>query len=179
MKDFSDPRRVGGLLRTRHLADILTLKAWALSHPWDGRSFTSERSRFLVGSLTDLQLRLSLILTFDHGAHASGWWRNSEYETCWHLSMCAITRTNPVEFAEVPTIERRAWAFALFGEDATKCWNEPPAGARDRYRTAPQSRHTWHTRLFVDQAGRPIVPTGEVYTLVPFDDGTSPDKIFR
>lgn len=58
-------------------------------------------------------------------------------------------------------------------------WNEPPAGEHDRYRNVPASRATWHTRLFLDQQLHPILPTGEVYTLVPFDDGTSPAKIHR
>lgn len=39
--------------------------------------------------------------------------------------------------------------------------------------------HVAHVRLFLDRQNRPILPEGEVYTLKPWDDGSSPEKVFR
>lgn len=175
----TDPRALGRLLAFRHATTIDILRGNALAISWNGRDPITNTHRAVVPSITDDQLLISLILTLDRGAHASGWWRNSQYEACYHLSLAAQTRGTRPALAEVPTIERRAWAFAIFGEHATKAWNEPPAGEHDPHRSAPASRHTWHTRLFLDQQMRPIIPTGEVYTLIPFDDGSSPEKIHR
>lgn len=174
-----DPRDLARLLAFRHQSVIDQLRNRALLHAWNGRDPIHPRHRSIAPSLVDQDLRISLMLTLDRGAHASGWWRNSQYETCLHLSTVALTKERSPQYAEVPEVERRAWVFAIFGEDAPKCWNEPPAAEHDEYRCAPASRHTWHTRLFLDQQMRPIQPTGEVYTLVPFDDGTSPEKVFR
>lgn len=162
-----------------HRAQIIRLSRAALLDPHDGRRPVDPQHRIKVRSVAEYGLHASVMLTFDRGAHASGWWRNSQYETCWHLSLVGVTRDARRDYAALPREEIAAWALAIFGEDAAKAWNEPPAGEHDPHRTAESSRYTWHTRVFVDQQGRPIVPEGEVYTLIPFDDGSSPDKIFR
>lgn len=164
-------------LRFRHLGEISRLKSWARSHPWDGRAAVSSSHRTVAASLEDPAVKVSILYTFDHGAHSSGWWRNSDYEMCWHLSMVAMhDRT----YVDVPERDRRAWPRAFFGVDAVKAWWEPPAPEYDAYRRAPASRHTWHVRLFLDRAtGMPIIPEGEVYTLKPWAEGDSPAKVFR
>ncbi|MDF2992493.1 MAG: hypothetical protein K0S37_3007 [Microbacterium sp.] len=175
----TDPRALARLLTFRHGNTIERLRLMALQWPWDGRTQIHPTHKADLLSVTDDDLRISLIFTLDRGAHASGWWRNSQYETCLHLSIAARTTELSPQLVEAPAIERRAWAFAMLGEDATKAWNEPPAGENDPHRSAPASRSTWHTRLFLDQHMHPIIPTGEVYTLIPFEDGSSPDKIHR
>lgn len=179
MKTYTDPRAVARLIAFRYADVIRILRDRAFLWPWDGRTSIGPEHIARVPSITEPDLHISLIFTLDHGAHASGWWRNSQYETCLHLSTAALTKERSPQLVEAPAIERRAWAFAMFGEEATKAWNEPPAGENDPYRNAPASRHTWHTRLFLDKNLQPILPTGEVYTLIPFDDGTSPEKVFR
>ena len=115
-----------------------------------------------------------LALTFDQGTHASGWWRNSEYDRCWHLS---LSWPRPAGPPEAPADrEVRAWARAFFGRDVAKTWTEPSASPLDIHGRLPG---VVHVRLFLDQDNRPIQPTGEVYTLVPWRDGTSPENIFR
>lgn len=119
----------------------------------------------------------SVLLTFDVGYHASGWWKNSQYDRCWHLSVAIATRT-ALETPELSEVQ--ALARLCFGEDAHLGWMEPPASVFDAYRNSNASRHTYHVRVFVDKiTGQAIHPTGEVYDLVPFDDGTSPVKVYR
>lgn len=120
-----------------------------------------------------------MLYSFDIGTHDSGWWANSEYNACKHLSIVGITREACFNYENISDVELRAWARVWFGSDVSKAWNEPPASKYDEYRNAAASSHANHIRVFVDRKGNAIIPEGEVYTLKPFDDGSSPDKIFR
>lgn len=149
------------------------------AHPWDGRFPTHARHRIVEASPHDPALHLSLILTLDHGTHASGWWRNSQYDLCFHLSICGLSADRS-EYETPLEAEMRWWATAFFSIDVDKAWIEPPASALDRYRFARSSAHTWHVRLFLDrETGEAILPKGEVYTLKPWADGSSPEKVYR
>lgn len=91
-----------------------------------------------------------MILTRDAGYHSSGWWKNPEYERCWHLS-CS--------FAEGFTTKRGdALARLFFGDDVRLTWIEPPATPEGA------ALGVWHYRLFCDEGWQPIKPTGEVYS---------------
>jgi len=172
--------RLAASLRKRHGREIDQLRERAWSRPWDGRGFPPAGR--LILCVQDRDKPISVLFTYDVGAHNCGWWRNSQYDRCWHLSMVVLKRAaRLVDLAfETPTdLEVRAIARAFFGEDVRRAWVEPPASAFDAYRTAPQSRHTYHVRVFTDRAGNAITPEGEVYTLKPWDDGTSPAKVFR
>lgn len=135
-----------------------------------------QRHRAILRAVTEQMLKVSVILTHDIGTHESAWWRNSDMNECIHLSLVG---QYPGELTDLPEVERRAWGLAVFGPEIRKTWWEPPADAGDPYRDAPASRYTHHLRLFLDRQGHPIVPQGEVYSLVPWDDGTSPEKIYR
>lgn len=155
------------------------LKRTALDVSYDGRSAPGVQHRLRGPSLVDPEVAVSLTLTYDVGTHGSGWWRNSQYESCWHASLVCM---NAAATAYVDPVDRvvRAWARALFGDWIRHAWNEPPASRLDPHRTAPASPYTTHVRVFTDRApNRPFTPTGEVYTLVPFEDGSSPEKIHR
>lgn len=98
-----------------------------------------------------------IILTRDSGHHTGGWWKNPDYELCWHLSLSqrepGSGRSAPTEkpfFAEL--------ADAFFGADTRLCWIEGPYSAEGR------SRDVWHYRLFCNVAWQPILPRGEVYS---------------
>lgn len=121
-------------------------------------------------------LTVSLIASHDQGTHASGWWRNSDYDRCWHLSICAI---HGGMYADLPDVDLRAWSRGVFGKHLTLAWIEPPASKLDLYRTAAASAYTTHVRVFLDRQGHPIQPEGEVYTLKPWIEGDSPAKVFR
>jgi hypothetical protein len=167
---------------TLHGQGIRRLKRHAVRNPWDGRTALPPGHRAVWPDPDEPEKLFSILLSYDVGHHSSGWWRNSLYERCLHLSLTIMKRgvASLRGALETPTqAEMQAVARAFFGEDVAKAWIEPPAGAFDAYRNAPQSGHCWHIRLFTDAAGNPIHPEGEVYDLVPFSDGTSPEKVFR
>lgn len=133
--------------------------------------------RWTAPSVTnDPELMISVIASHDQGTHASGWWRNSDYDRCWHLSLVAIAGL--AKYADLPEADLRAWGRAVFGQHIKISWTEPPASVLDIYRDAPASAYTTHIRVFLDREGNPIQPEGEVYTLKPWSEG-SPDKVFR
>jgi hypothetical protein len=128
--------------------------------------------------------------------HSVGWWRNAEYEFCWHLSMaakavppgCDQATWAAAPFEHVPRGEARYWAHAVFGEHVDKLWFEP--GGTDPRLTREEVRaHAtmWHLRLFLepqllDVRGEPhvpFIPRGEVYDLTRWIDGLTPEKVDR
>jgi hypothetical protein len=126
--------------------------------------------------LTDPSVTISVLASHDQGTHASGWWRNSDYDRCWHLSLCALHPAHG--YVDLPDSDLKSWARGVFGQHVAISWTEPPASKLDIYRDAPASAYTTHVRVFLDQGGNPIQPEGEVYTLKPWDEG-SPAKVFR
>ena len=96
------------------------------------------------------QIGALLILTRDVGYHSGGWWKNPDYERCWHLSM---------SFDDGFARDRGdAIARRVFGHDVLLTWIEPPYSAQGK------AREVWHYRLFCDPGWAPIKPTGEVYS---------------
>ena len=153
------------------------LKRFAARNPWKGKTPLPDGCRLLLYKPVERERMFSILCSFDVGYHSSGWWRNSLYERCWHLSVCVVTNQRTMETPTISEVQEIARAF--FGTDVQYGWVEPPASAFDAYRTAPSSRHTYHVRIFTDLEGNAIMPKGEVYDLVPFDDGSSPEKVFR
>lgn len=97
-----------------------------------------------------------LIYTRDVGHHSSGWWKNPQYERCFHLSIsfCVNPTNAPLPFRK-PFAERVAKAF--WGDDCRKAWVEPPYSEHGKH------CDVHHYRLFCDPAWSPILPHGEVY----------------
>jgi hypothetical protein len=157
--------------------DIRHLLFSALKHPYDGRRVINDRHYMVADSITEPGRPVSLVLTLDSGIHASGWWRNSDYDRCLHLSLAHPTSTMiRTHRVETPTDkEVAAWGREILGPQLQKCWIEPAASLFDPHRKP----NTPHVRLFLDRQNRPIVPQGEVYHLKPWPDGSSPEKIFR
>lgn len=138
-------------------------------------------------ALTEPGRPVSLVLSYDVGHHACGWWANADYDRCYHLSI-----THPAsgtERVKAPAVQgggwvyRRkletptdaevwAWAVEAWGEqNARLTWTEPACAPGDPYRLP----NVVHVRLFVDEHGQPFMPLGEVYTLRPTRQ--SPAKI--
>lgn len=135
------------------------LRAWkrnARSHPWNGQHHPDHRQSLLTSALLEPGRWTRLLLTFDVGYHASGWWKNEQYDRCWHLSA-----SHPTEVALETPDEREVfeWAQLLWGEHASKAWIEGAASTLDPYRLP----NIVHARLFVDDHDEPIIPHGEVY----------------
>ncbi len=169
-------------------------RGWYLG---DEASLARFGARRLVRGATEPELVLSLTLSRDRMHHSVGWWRNAEYEYCWHLSMAAKVREAAeggqetwaaAPFEQVPRAEARYWAHAVFRDHVDKLWFEP--GGTDPRLTREEARaHAtmWHLRLFLepkilDARGEPFVPfipAGEVYDLTRWIDGLTPEKVDR
>lgn len=93
----------------------------------------------------------------DVGHHTSGWWKNPDYEQCWHLS---LSFRDSESGAQLPRDrkETREWIDAFFGDHRRLLWCEPPYSAEGR------RGDVWHYRLFCDRTWTPILPRGEVYS---------------
>lgn len=158
---------------------LARLRRLAVETPWNGQTEIPRQQRIRAASHLDRDIGVSLLLTYDIGYHASGWWRNSQYDSCWHASLVCINLPDR-SYTDPADRVVRAWMHALFREWLHHAWTEPPATSSDPYRNAPASRYTTHVRIFTDRSPiRPITPKGEVYDLLPWDDGSSPDKVFR
>lgn len=164
-----------------HGLELMRMRRTAARNPWRGREDIPQTQRLVAPSYVDPDVGISLLVTLDQGYHASGWWRNSEYDQCWHASLvCMDATTNPPSFTDPIVNVTRAWTQVLFGAQMRHAWIEPPASPLDVYRNARASQYTTHVRIFIDRKTRlPITPKGEVYDLVPWAEGDSPEKIFR
>lgn len=141
-----------------------------------------------VVARTTPELHVRLLLTRDKMHHSVGWWRNAEYEYCWHLSISAWDRSllalpssRRPEPEDLPDDEARYWSFAIFPGNTDKLWHEP-GGTDPRLTPAEKMRHRHfaHQRLFLDpETFEPFIPTGEVYDLTRWIDGLTPEKVDR
>lgn len=100
----------------------------------------------------------SLTYTRDAGMHSGGWWKNPDYERCFHLSLCFF---DPETREWAPHNHKMAqeWCTFFFGDARRMLWIEPPL-------TKPgKQAGTWHYRLFMDESWTvPLLPRGEVYS---------------
>lgn len=90
-----------------------------------------------------------LIFTRDIGYHSCGWWKNPDYERCYHLS---------ISFPGGRNRKKEEYILRkLFGSNCRLLWCEPP------YSTDGKKAGVYHYRLFCNEAWEPIMPRGEVY----------------
>jgi hypothetical protein len=167
-----------------------TKKGW---YTGDTRSLMLYGGRWAGPSRSNpRELAISLLLSRDRMHHSVGWWRNAEYEYCWHLSLscCTMADFKRVELAggslvpvsiEMPDEEKRYWSHLIFGEHVNKAWHEP--GGTDPRLTREeklQRRYMFHLRVFLNPLTfRPFIPQGEVYHLTRWIPGLTPDKVDR
>lgn len=90
-----------------------------------------------------------IILTRDTGYHSSGWWKNPDYERCYHLSISFQGERRKNVTNKI--------IKGIFGENQKLLWVEPP------YSKTGKQKEVWHYRLFCDALWNPIKPRGEVY----------------
>lgn len=91
-----------------------------------------------------------VILTKDTGYHSCGWWKNPDYERCYHVSISYPSGTN---------FKHTEWLLnEVFGESRKLMWCEPP------YSQGGKEKEVYHYRLFCDSSWKPIHPRGEVYS---------------
>lgn len=156
----------------------------------DRQSLSKFRAMEDVIARTEPSLQIRLQITKDKQHHSSGWWRNAEYEYCWHLSMSAWDRAGALYTfgprddlrEDLPKEEERYWAHAFFPNDFDKLWHEPGGGDPETPLVEARRRaaHLSHLRLFLDPITmEPFIPKGEVYDLTRWVPGLTPDKVDR
>lgn len=173
----------------RRAARVARIRAHAFAHPWRGdRILTCPDHGLETTAITEPGRPTRVRCSFDQHYHGSGWFKNSDYEQCLHVSISHVA-AGETEIRHIPPdlgggvvvgakletpsdIEVWAWARAFFGDDARLAWLEPAASVLDPYRMP----NIAHARLYYDQAMRPFMPAGEVYTLRPLA-GLSPPQI--
>jgi hypothetical protein len=103
------------------------------------------------------ELGAIVMFTRDVGHHSGGWWKNPDYERCFHVSTSYrdIKTGDHVEHQK-DVSERIAKAF--YGADITLCWIEGP------YSDEGKQADVWHYRLFCDPGWQAFKPKGEVYS---------------
>lgn len=163
-------------------------------HGWytgDVASLDRYGQRAVVQGAVEPELQISLLFSRDKMHHSVGWWRNAEYEYCYHLSISAQsmeTDWSSHKWEQVPRAEARYWTHAFFPRDYDKVWMEP--GGTDPRLTKEDARMFatfWHMRVFLEpqilsSIGEPFVPfipKGEVYDLTRWIDGLTPAKVDR
>lgn len=154
-----------------------TKRGWYIG---DEDSLYRNRGYTQTPAATEPDLTMTLQITKDRMHHSVGWWRNAEYEYCFHLSI-AGWETNGSRPTSIPRDEERYWTHAFFPVHFNKVWHEP--GGTDPRLTrqeALEKRHIIHQRVFLDpETFEPFVPTGEVYELTRWIPGLTPDKVDR
>jgi hypothetical protein len=104
---------------------------------------------------------VNIMFTRDIGYHTSGWFKNPDYERCWHLSLSfwdaegQSPKPRPFENKLA-----QAWVHCFYGPSARFVWEEGmTTDARSQI-----GNEVRHYRVFCDPAWQPIIPRGEVYT---------------
>lgn len=148
-----DTRTASGF--DRWLAGLVAVRKEAANRgTWSGR----ERDRYFefCGDVNPFR-GISTRFTRDIGYHSSGWWKNPDYEQCFHLSLGFFDpATMHSRLRDQPL--SRTIVRAFFGTHSKWVWEEPP------YTDFGKAHDIWHYRLFCDQAWQPIKPRGEVYS---------------
>lgn len=151
---------------TKLAAFIHALKREAWTGFWNGTEEAAltpvimkgktRESYFMRCRMVDFKLGIVGIFTRDVGYHSSGWWKNPDYERCYHLSLSFF---DP-ESRQARPRDKGLTAMVLdglFARDKRLIWCEPP------YTAEGKRDDVWHYRLFCDKAWTPIKPRGEVY----------------
>jgi hypothetical protein len=132
---------------------VATQRAAARQRPYTGHGENLERLGFTI-----VPLKAQCLFTLDTGYHASGWWKNPDYDTCWHLTISY----HEMERGELlPQDHKTSWRIvrAFFEANHKFVWSEPPFTADGK------KYDVWHYRLFIDRAtGLALFPRGEVYS---------------
>lgn len=134
------------------------MRRLAKSSPaYNGLPTGANRALLMACTALHLQTGTKLIFTRDAGMHSSGWWKNPDYERCWHLSLSFV---DPItgESAPKDSTLTEEWLDAFYGDDCRYVWAEPP------YSDHGKPLAVWHYRVFCDPSWSPILPRGEVYS---------------
>lgn len=97
-----------------------------------------------------------LIWTRDFGMHDCGWWKNPDYNQCFHLSLSFQDfKGNALEHDHKIAED---WLELFFGESKRLLWIESP------YSEHGKELDIYQYRVFTDCHWQPIMPRKEVYS---------------
>jgi hypothetical protein len=99
-----------------------------------------------------------LLFTRDVGHHTSGWFKNPDYERCYHLSLSFWDLERRVARPFEGRLAR-AWVRAFYRDWTRLVWEESAT-----LRSLPRLPEVRHYRVFCDARWQPILPRGEVYS---------------
>lgn len=144
---------------SKHPTDVETVKLARIrankNPPFDGTS----RTAHLIPLMTYRHIPgVTIIFTRDAGHHACGWFRNPDYERCYHLSLSfhGLMTNEPAPYSHR---EASKWIRMFFDPTPELVWSEPP------YSPDGKRLEVWHHRLFMDHSWRhPVFPRREVYS---------------
>jgi hypothetical protein len=148
-------RRYGGHYSVEMTAAVMRLAANRAAC-YDGLG--TPENEALLRSLTGVHAPTGSLLIFsrDAGMHSGGWWKNPDYERCWHLSL-SFGKQGAGNLPKDAKLTER-WLYAFYYDNRRYVWAEPPYTAEGR------ERDVWHYRVFCDPGWQPIIPRGEVYS---------------
>ena len=133
------------------------LRRQALTGTWDGVSTKYNKAYLERCKAFHSSTGTMLIFSRDTGHHTSGWWKNPDYESCYHLSLSF--RDPETENPCAHNIKlTKEWIELLFAGNARLLWAEPPCSDLGK------KYDTWHYRLFCNKFWEPILPRKEVYS---------------
>lgn len=132
---------------------------------WDGAR--GETEYFKACRRVHLPTETQLIFTRDVGYHTSGWFKNPDYERCFHLSLSfwdfAAYPTMRTRFAVRSEIDR--WVSCFFPNEQRFIWEE------SAHSDEGKRKGVTHFRVFCDVQWQPILPEGEVYSTLKTELG--------
>lgn len=149
-------RKMGVKWTMAGIAQYLTARA--CSGLWDGKDSAWAMHYLDRCKVLHLPTGSTLIFTKEYGYHSSGWWKNPDYERCFHLS---LSFRDPITHEQAPLDKKltKEWLTLFFGADQSLLWTEPPYSERGK------QLGVYHYRLFCsDGFLMPIKPRGEVYS---------------
>lgn len=136
----------------------ILMRTQANTGTWDGTNPLDSYFQSCRWDLTTHRAGCTIVLTRDVGHHSGGWWKNPDYERCYHLSVCFPGGRNKRVLNQI--------AGHLFGAARKRIWVEPP------FSEVGRSKGVWHYRLFFDEQWQhAIKPRGEVYSTQFTDRG--------
>lgn len=146
------------IIRTSEVPDIgrliRSMLQQAKSGTWNGQHFSVyyHKCRWVLEDLG-----MTAILTRDEGYHTSGWWKNPDYERCYHLSLSFF---DPESLEPSPPVVplMRLLLQGIFGAQRKLLWVEGP------FTEPGKKMGVFHYRLFCDPSWEAIKPRGEVYS---------------
>lgn len=133
--------------------EALRAQMWAHANSglWNGRENTLY---FQLARRLNIPTGTSLLFTRDIGHHTSGWWKNPDYERCYHLSLSFHDLDTETNLPFEPKLAE-AWVRCFYRDWVRYIWEESGVTPGIEVR---------HYRVFCDPAWQPILPRGEVYS---------------